>query len=254
MSPLPISPDVDNLYKSGGAIYLADRNTDGTPKGMVHMGNTPNFGGQPEVTDTEHRSSLTSEFELDVSEADEISKKGSFDLEEYSPHNMNIGVLGDGVHELSQGSGYEPAKAITVDRLDAWYDLGKRNVSGVAIAGHDENDFDVDAEGGRVFVKSSGTITKDEELNASFSYTAWAAEEVRPLTNPTLIKYLYFCGDPASGPIIEAELWKVRITINAEFPLITREYGKLPCSYVVLSDRENHPDTPFGRVIMRSAS
>ena len=261
MAPLPISPNVDNLYKGGGALYLAARDANGNPKGMVHLGNAPDFSLQPEVSYDEHRSSLTSEFEKDVSKADEIGMKGSFSLEEYSAHNLNIAVLGDDVHAVSQlsGSGIEAAP-VTIDRLDVWYPLGSKGITVESLVDEDETeydedvDFEVDAEKGWIKPLSTGDIAVGMVLTAVITRTAWAAEEIRPLTNPTIEKYLHFYGDPSTGPVIEAELWKVRLTIGAEFPLITQDYGKIPCTFEVLSDRENHADTPFGRVRLTQAA
>jgi hypothetical protein len=252
---LPVPPSVENLYKGGGAIYLADRDDDGEPKGMVHLGNAPMFEGQPNVEYDEHFSSLVGTFEKDVSQADTVGFSFSGELEEYSPHNMNIAVLGDGVHDVSQGSGSVEAQAITVDRLDAWYKTGYHNIDNVVVDGYvEDTDYEVDKTNGLIKPLSTGGISEDEELDVDFEYTAWDAEEARPLTNPTIEKYLHFIGDPKRGPLMEAEIWKVRITINAAFPIITPDYGKIPFTLEVLSDRANHPDTPFGRFRFREAS
>jgi hypothetical protein len=245
---LPISPSTQNLYKGGGAIYLADRDDDGEPKGMVHLGNAPMFEGQPNVDYDEHFSSLVGTFEKDVSQADTVGFSFSGELEEYSPHNMNIAVLGDGIHAVSQGSGSIEAMAITVDRLDAWYKTGYHNIDNVVVTGYTEGtDYEVDTVNGLIKPLSAGSIAVDEELDVDFTYTAWTAEEVRPLENPTIEKYVHFIGNPKRGPMIDAEIWLARITINAAFPIITPDYGKIPFTLEVLSDRANHPSTPFGR-------
>jgi hypothetical protein len=254
---LPISPNVDNLYKGGGHVYLADRDEDGNPKGLVDCGNAPVFEGQPDVTYDEHFSSLVANFEKDVSRADQVAMKYTGELEEYSIHNLNIAVLGDEPHAISQlsGSGIE-ADLITVDRLDAWYKTGSKNITVQSLEDADENpyeegadaDFIVDAEKGWIKPLSTGTITVGMVLIATITRTNWAAEEVRPLVNPTIEKYLHFYGNPKSGPLLEAEIWKCRVTIKAAFPLISKDYGKIGFEVEVLSDRGNHTGTPFGRI------
>jgi hypothetical protein len=258
---LPLEPTTQNLYKGGGAIYLADRDANGNPKGLVHMGNGPVFGAQPQVTYDEHRSALTARFEKDISEADELGMIYNGEFEAYSIHNMNLAVLGDGVHAVSQlsGSGIEAAP-VTIDRLDAWYPTGSKGITVESLVDEEDTeydegvDFEVDSEKGWIKPLSTGSITVGMVLTAIVTRTAWAAEEIRPLTNPTIEKYLHFVGNPAKGPLIEAEIWLVRITIKAEFPLITQDYGKIPFEFEVLSDRANHPDTPFGRYRLTQAA
>lgn len=83
-----------SYYSGQGRLYVAERNTDGTPKGFIPLGNVPALEVSIETTKFEHKESMSGTRAVDYSLVQE--KKGTFTmtLEEMSLENLALAFWG----------------------------------------------------------------------------------------------------------------------------------------------------------------
>lgn len=85
------SPNTDNLFNGGGALWFKkEGETD-----YRHLGNAPTVQIGSEIEWREHRSSLTSRRPVDRRDIQEQSFTVTFELEEGTPDNFAMFLLGD---------------------------------------------------------------------------------------------------------------------------------------------------------------
>lgn len=91
-----------SYYSGQGRLYLAERNTDGTPKGFLPVGNVPKLEISIETTKFEHKESMSGSRAVDYSLVQE--KKGSFTMtvEDITLRNLAVAFWGA---EGSQSAG-----------------------------------------------------------------------------------------------------------------------------------------------------
>jgi len=83
-----------SYYSGQGRLYVAERDTDGTPKGFTALGNVPNLEVSVEVTKFEHKESMSGNRAVDLTIVQE--KKGTFTmtLEDMSIDNLALAFWG----------------------------------------------------------------------------------------------------------------------------------------------------------------
>ncbi len=247
---MPRTVSRKNILYPRGYIYVAPLDDDGVKQGLIDIGESIDFsltpvideediisgrGGVKELFDT---MKIASGFEL------------AFSTREFNRENINLAFLGDGLNALSVGSGTVEGLAIAIPALDRWYQLGYRDCTNIVVDGYTVDvDYKVRSLAGRetlIMPLSEGSIAVDEVLDISFEYTAWAGIDIRPLTDIDRVFYMKFVGNPERGPVMEPEWWKVVLQCKEALPLIGEKVGEIKFTGKVLSDRENHPDDPFG--------
>lgn len=257
---MPRAPSKKNILYGKGVVYVAPLDSQGNPEGEIDIGEAPTFTLEPVIEKDKIPSSRKGVRETAFAAIVETGMTLRFSTRDYNRENINLAFLGDGMHEVSQGSGYEPGKQITVDYLDRWYPLGKRNCSNIVVKGEggtpiyvEGTDYKVDTGTrleGRIMPLSEGSISKNDTIEVDFNYSAWSAVEIRKMTEPQLECYIRFIGDPEYGPLLEAELWRVQLQSSAEMPLISEGSEPIEFEGEVMIDRDNHPDKPFGRILV----
>jgi hypothetical protein len=122
-------------YSGQGVLYVAERNTDGTPKGFVSLGNVPSLEVSVEVTKFEHKESMSGSRAVDLTIVQE--KKGTFrmTLEDMAVTNLAMAFWGE-TAAVSSGAVTDLLLEAQVAATDTDYRIPIINYStGVAYAG-----------------------------------------------------------------------------------------------------------------------
>lgn len=97
-SPTLLSPNTGNIRIGKGSLWFKREGADD----YVHMGNAPSIEETPEVTKLDHFSSMEGVKEKDLSVVVERGGKMKILLDEWTPSNIGIALLGD-VDEAAVG-------------------------------------------------------------------------------------------------------------------------------------------------------
>ncbi len=255
MTTPQIAPNAANLLLGRGALYF-DRFAAGTTtrQGEVHLGNVTKL----EITTSdelkEKYSSMVSTSALLKSVNVKRTVEAKLTADEFSLANIALALMGS-EGTLSQTSGSATTEVITTSaKHGRWYPLAKRNVSAVLITGKVEGtDFEVDETTGRVYITPTGTITEGSTVTvASYSYGTIDYKSIVGANANVIEGYLRFIGDPAAGPVFEVEIWRVQVTPDGAFGLITEDYGNFSLTLKVLDDSANHATEPYYRILART--
>jgi hypothetical protein len=250
---MPRTVSRKNIHYPRGIPYVAPLDDDGNKEGLIDLGESIDFTTGLTIEEEKipsGRGGISESFDIIKTV---IGVTFSFKLKEWNRENINIAWLGDGFHTISQGSGYEPEKVITVKKLDRWYQTGIWNGTIISVEGlapyTKDVDYKVREQSNRetlIMPISEGSISEDEALTVAIQYTSWSAINIYPLTDIDRIFYMKFAGNPEYGPIMEPQWWKVALKCSAPLPLIGEGHKEIEFEGEALSDRENHPTMPFG--------
>lgn len=257
------------MYYSGqGKLFVADRNTDGTPKGFREIGNVPSLTLSIETSKFEHTESMSGNRATDLTIIEE--KKGSFTftMEDMVPANLAMAVWGDVVNVAAVAAQEETAKAY----LGFMGALSVVNISNVVVkdatetttyefgtsptAAESKNGW-IDEVNGTFYVFDDATQTAnlaaaniaDEDV-LHFDYDLGAAVRVDAFTNTSSVKWLRFQGlntTPGSAEKVIVDIFKADLDPLNEYGLINEQLASLEVSGSILYDELQPGNTKYFR-------
>lgn len=231
-----------------GIVYLAELNTDGTPKGYRDLGNAPAFNITVNVEELLHKSSRTGTSVTDkrIVISQEIAI--SLTLEELNAQNVALFFSGEQSTYVNPAVAGFAEHTIGKSVKDFWYDvktaLGVRAVdietanltvkSGAAVLVLN-TDYTVDTVMGRFFLLSAGAAVDANDLKITLAADAGArptVDQVRGLKVSQQSYALKFIAEnPANaGEKSEYEFHSVLLNAEGDFSLIGDELTQLPLS------------------------
>jgi hypothetical protein len=259
---MPVNSDPTQLLLGRGKVYFDRFDSAGLPQGLRYVG---------EVDKLELNPSATTKDYFTMSKANSIKMQQNItnqthevDLQfrEYQPANLAIALLGDAI-VLTQAAEAVLTEVLTTKALPGYvYQTRYRNISGVvpAVAGGLGvlgTDFEVlDPKLGLIHVLP-GTAVFDgtKALTLDYAGAAIAAADgklqVQGGTESKIEGKLVFVGDPANGPAVDVEVWRVRFQPSGAIALITDDYGTIPLKGEAMDDSANHPTQPLYRITQR---
>ncbi len=104
-------------------------------------------------------------------------------------------------------------------------------------------DYSLVRFGGLLRKLSAGSIGTTCFVSAQ--YGTQTLNSVNALVNSSTQGKLLFVGNPDDGPKWRVDAWKCTLTITGEAKFIQDGISALPMEAEILSDRANHPDSPF---------
>jgi len=250
------TPSPENYFLGKGALYFDRFDSSGNKTGELHLGNCPDFSVAIDVSEKEHKSSLTGVATVDKKVTEQVTATVKFTLEEFVTENLLIALLGDeGTLTQAAGSVTTP-EAYTV-KTNRWYKLVYRNVSNVVVKDETDTttyvenvDYRVDAEVGRVYIIPTGSISDDDVIHVTYDYGDLSTTIVKALENSQIQGYLRFIpATDQTGPRHECEVWKVDLRPSGEIGFISEDWAQMPIEGSITADTENHPDNPYFRLI-----
>jgi hypothetical protein len=260
---MPVTPDPNQLLLGRGKVYFDRFDVAGQPTGLRFLGEADKVEINPSVTTKDYftmaKAVSTKLAKNVVSQTHEIDVQ----LREYSPKNLAIALFGESIALVQVAAPAVADEQLTAKAIPGYvYQTANRNISGVTaktgatalVAG---TDFEVlDAKLGLIHVLPGTTeLDGTNPLSVSYAAAAIAATDgklqVQTGTVPKIEGKIVFVGDPANGPEMDAEVWRVRFEPSGALALITDDYGSIPLKGEVMDDSVNHPTQPLYRLTTR---
>lgn len=178
----------NNYYFSGqGSLMVAERHTDGTPKGFTRVGNVPSLEISIEVTKFEHKESCTGQRAIDLTVVQEKNGTFTMTLENFTPFNLALGFWGQEAQVAAATGGTARTFAWEYDKphyLDA---VSLNTINSVTVDPDTggggpqvlvlDDDYTIDLEYGTITFLSTGTIIGSGGTDP-FPFTASADDTV----------------------------------------------------------------------------
>lgn len=250
-----------NLLLGKGKVYFDRMTSLGVRTGERFVGNCTKL--EVNTTDELKEKYSSAQASTPLLKSVNVRRTAEFalTLDEFTPDNVALALMGT-KSALSQGSGGPITAEVIADVLQGcYYPVGgstpRRKIKSVAVKGPSgtptytlTTDYKVDAESGRIYIVEGGGIVDGTHIEVDYSYDA-ATEIVLLGGNTNVIEgFLRFIGDPATGPILEAEVYKLSFTPDGAIGLIGDDYAEFSLKGKVESDGVH---TELYRVIKRTA-
>lgn len=248
---MALAPNPQNYLLGRGRVYFAQEDPEGGHKGLLDLGNVPEFTVSIGAETLDHYSSRAGLKVRDQRAITEVNVTFGITLDEFSRENLMIAFLGDEA-KVTQTSGSATDETVTA-KLDRFVPLAHRSVSSVVVKDSTGTttyeagtDYVVDATRGWIKALSTGTITQDQPLKVSYDYGALSLNKIAGAKqNEGITGYLVFVGDPALGPAYEFHAWRVSLKPSGDIGLISDDWAQFSLEGECLKDETNHPTDPF---------
>ena len=228
-----------NVLFGRGSLYFDRFTTAGVATGERLLGDVKDFSITPaaEVKDVYDYTKAATPLLVRV--PIRVTTEVSMTLLEHTAANLALMVLGSDATGFTQSPATVSNEAlngtgVVLPALDRWYPLANRRVSAVTVTGGAagstartlNTDYTIDAEGGRIYITSTGACVAGTDL-VRVSYTAAAittpVEQVLAGVQARIEGFLRFVSDPTAGPSWEVQCWKVSLTPDGSLSLITAD-------------------------------
>jgi hypothetical protein len=255
-----IQYQIGHVPSLGKGSVLLDRFSNGSPTGVfMHLGNCNKFEIEPKDDKAELFQAL---YPTPTKLAEAVKKRDiriSIEGTDFSADHSQIYSLASGVSTRSQTGGAITAEVVVSAAQTAnakgryfqvqkwpiatWTDLKQNSV---ALA--NGTDYIVlDLAHGIIYIPLTSTIdtTGTEAITADYTSATATTSQISGHTVNFVQGHLLFIPDPADGPNIQADVWRVNLTQNGKIGLIADEYGNWMLDGACLDDTANHPTAPF---------
>lgn len=249
------APNAGNILLGRGALYF-DRFAAGTTTrtGEQHLGNCTVFELTTADETKEKYESMTQASALYKSVTTKRDVELKITGDEFSLDNLSHVLMGT-TGTLTQTSGTVTGETLTTKAKGGrWFPTAKRKISTVVVkvAAYTKTlgtDYKVDETSGRIYIVPGGGIADDATVTVDYAYATISVPKVAGGVSGSVEGYLRFVGDPAAGPKMEVECWRVSFTPDGALGLISDDYGNWSLKGKVQSDLANHPTEPLYRVL-----
>lgn len=251
----PLAPDNTNLLLGAGAVYFDREDVD---KGLVHLGNCTQFRVEFEDEKREVINRMTSSQGTYRKVTSRRTGRLNIIGQEFNPQNAAMVTMGS-VGALAQG-----ASSVTNEVLataaqaqdGAYYTTVFRNISAITITQGtktlvlDTNYTVVDATRGLIRIITQ--VDPGVQIDIDYTYAADTSATIRGGDTGDIYGRILFIGDPAAGPALDVEVWRVSIEPEGGLDLIGDDFLEWTLNCEILDDTVNHPTEPYFRAVDRA--
>ncbi|MGA3295279.1 MAG: hypothetical protein ABSE45_15025 [Candidatus Acidiferrales bacterium] len=253
---------INHVPSLGKGSVLLDRFLNGNPTGVfMHLGNCNKFELEPKDDKAELFQSL---YPTPTKIAEAVKKRDlkiMIEGTDFSADHSQIYSISSGQTTLSISSGTTTGETLVSAAQSAnakgrYFRTAKPNIdnstppvltqnSVTLVAGTDY--VVADLVHGIIYIPLTSTIdvTGAFAITITYHQLATAAAQIAGHTVNFVQGHLLFVPDPADGPNITADVWRVNLTQNGKIGLIADEYGNWTLEGSALDDTANHPSAPF---------
>lgn len=122
--------------------------------------------------------------------------------------------------------------------------------SATYVKGKDYYVYEVEARAGIINIPPTSTIPAEAKVKVSYHVSAGKYPKIMGATAGRIEGRLLFIGDPNRGPCYNGDFWKCSMKPNGDLSgLIGTEFGSYEIQATCMSDRQNHPDEPFYKLV-----
>jgi hypothetical protein len=251
---------VGHVPSLGKGSVLLDRFLIGSPTGvLIHLGNCNKFEIEPKDDKAELIQSLSPTPTLIAQAVKKRDIKVSVEGTDFNSDHAALFSVSSGKGSLSISA--TPitnevliSAAQTVNAKGRYFQVATPNVGTFtdlkqnAVALVANTDYKViDLVHGIIYIPlTSGIdITGTEQITADYTPTAGTFDQINGHVVNFVQGRLLFVPNPADGPNIMANVWRVNLTQSGKIGLIWDEYGNWTLEGSALDDTSNHPTAPF---------
>jgi hypothetical protein len=256
---MPVNADPTQLLLGRGKVYFDRFDSAGNATGLRFVGEADKFEITPSVTVKDYYTMSKAERTKIAQHIDTQMHEVDIQLREFQADNLALALLGDNSVLAQAGGavvGEQLTAAATPGRI---YQTAQRNISAVTaktgatvlVAGTDYEIVDTKLGLIRAI---PGSIHLDGTAPLSVDYTGGVIAggvQVKAGVESKIEGKLVYIGDPADGPQLDVEVWRVRIQPSGALALITDDYASIPLKGEILDDTKNHPTDPMYHVTYR---
>jgi len=241
-----------------GKVYIGDRDANGNPEGLIHIGNVPDCTLSLATETLEHKESMSGQDLTDVSITTSKSGELSLTTEELLKEVFGY-ILNGTVTDVEAGTVAGPEALCTAPQTGRIYLLAKQNVSSVVLTDHESavisaTKYTVNAKHGSIEFTDvtglSGAVT------AAYSYGAFRS--VSMFTADSMDKWFRLEGlNKITNERVVVDLYKIAINPTDGMAFISDELGNAPIKAKVLADTQKSAEGSlgqFGRIILVPAT
>ena len=250
---MPMTAQGGNISFNRGSLYFDRFTTAGVKTGERFLGDVKDFGITPSAETKDVYDYTKAATPLLARVPIRMTGEVNMTLLEYTAANLALMALGDDAPGFTQSTATVVDEAlngaaVVLPALDRWYPLANRRISAVTVKGGVagatartlHTDYEIDAEGGRIYITSGGACVAGTDL-VKVSYTAAAIttpiEQVLGGIQAKIEGFLRFISDPTAGPSWEVMVWKCSLTPDGSLSLITGDdAGEFKLKGGMLSD------------------
>ena len=231
---MPYQPThVDNIVLGAGYLYFDKFDDDGNKTGERYLGQTPGFTFSMSSEKLEKYTSDGPIAELMVSVTTQISREGTITCDDISAENLALFIAGD-VDTAGQSADTALSQTFTATP-GREYQLGDgagyTNIDSVVVTTVSGStaltlgdDYEVDAEGGRVIILEGGAISAPEEVEVTFDIDADADAVVISTTDQVSLRgAIRFRGDNTVGENRDVYIPNAELSPDGEFQFKSRD-------------------------------
>lgn len=243
------APSPENYLYGKGEVFFRPEGT----SGYMHLGNCPAFGLTLELEKAEHFSSMAGVKEKDLSKVIQKTVKSSITMEELSPENLNLVLLGNEITTAMQADlEIDGVEVTTIPGRYVPIVSGKIRLDDVIVADAaisptttyvEGTDYALNREAGMIMALPGGSISDTCYVTASAASVK--TSKINALANSSASGELYFVGNPDIGPKWQVRGWKVDLSLSGEIPFISDDVAQITVEAEFQADRSNHPASPF---------
>lgn len=122
--------------------------------------------------------------------------------------------------------------------------------TGQLLKGKDYYVYEAEARAGVVNISKNASIAENTQVKLSYNVPEGRYPKIMGANAGRIEGRLLFIGDPNRGPCYNGEFWKCSVKPNGDLSgLIGTDYGTYEIQATCLSDRQNHPDEPFYKLV-----
>lgn len=208
--------------------------------GYRYLGNTPAFGLSVTSETLKHYNSDSGVRVQDKEIVVQTEYAGTLTTDNVNHENLAMMFLGS-ASTVVVSSGTSNSVTFNDVVLGNVFDLGKRNVSNVAITGKVlGTDFTVDTVNGLLTILETGTIVAGSDVTVTFDNAAYSYDKTVSAGTAVEGSLMFIANNP-EGDDIDYRIPDVKMMPNGEFAIKAEEWQQLPFNLVISQPDDGSP-------------
>ena len=237
-----------SYFSLRGKVYIGDRDTNGNPDGLIHIGNVPDCTLSLATETLEHKESMSGQDLTDLSITTSKSGELSLTTEELLKEVFGY-ILNGTVTDVGAGTVSTDEALCTAPKVGRIYLTAKQNISSVVVEDHlgavvSNTKYTVNGKHGSIEFTDvtglTGAVTVTYSYGAHRSVTMFTAD----VNN----KWFRLEGiNKVTNERVVVDLYKIAINPTDGMAFISDELGNAPIKAKVLADTTKAVDGALGQ-------
>jgi hypothetical protein len=255
-----INYQINHVPSLGKGSVLFDRFLNGNPTSVfMHLGNCSKFSIEPKDDKAELFQSLYPTPTMFAQAVKKRDLKITIEGTDFSADHAQLFSIAGGVGTRSQTGAAQSAEVVisaaqTTNCLGRYFQVVHYPIAtwtdlkqGASTLVNGTDYVVLDLTHGIIYVPLTSAISTAGTTAVTADYTSLTSSvsQISGHTVNFVQGHILFIPDPADGPNIQADVWRVNLTQNGKIGLIVDEYNNWVLEGSALDDTANHATAPF---------